>query len=733
MRKAIWLVCFLEFTLGVFPLFSAPANFLVEGSWKYSFGDEQAWSSPEFNDSSWASIEFGEELPMETGGEWLWLRKTIDIPEELRGQRVFLDVGRGQFAVEVYMDGNYITSHGTLPPEGDINPTLRKMIAIPQNCIHNNKVAIAYRCWTPASFFAFFEVHVGNEEQAEIINFIKNFFNINFYLIIAAICLFIGIYYFAHFMSDKKSLYSLMYSLSSVFIAIYFFNMGLERTLFFSYVVMRSIAHTALVASCGFMFLFLKLYLDKKIDKKWYIIKFSVDAFFFVGYFIFLKNTSVHDLLFMMSLIPCAAVIVGGLVILIKAVHAKKKDVIPICIGFSVGLLVATHDVAYEIVGKIPFVWLQGFSFFALNISIFITLAYNAARTQKDLVVLVDEVTEQRNKLESVFAHAKELAASTSDIAVTLHDSAQSVAKASSHTIEQIYEISEAISEQKTTLDTATGSVNKLLQLLRETNKDLEREVEGISKTAEGTSRLIAGFASVGRGISGAANFAGTLNEFAKLGATNMKELSDTMEKVQESSHEILSVVQVLDDFAARTNLLAMNASIEAAHAGTAGKGFAVVANEIKSLAAASSVQAGKIGSIISEIKKLIEEGVSLSDAVNNSFARIEQEASTTAGHVQQAADEMAHQQIEGDQIVNETNTIVGYTASMKKAFVEQYSCSEQVVTGMDALSDVSQAVEGASLKIAESNSDLSAQIENLQAIIVKVENVTLQLAEVMN
>ena len=713
-------------------LFCEPINFLVEGSWKYSFGDDEAWSAPQFNDSSWASVALGAELPMEDG-QWLWLRKTIDIPSELRGQRVFLDIGRGQFSAEVYADGNYIATYGTLPPDGDINPTFRKMVVIPQNCIHDNKVTIAYRCWTPTSFFAFFEVAVGNQEQSEIITFYKNFFNMNFYLITAVVCLFIGLYYFAHFINNKKQLYSIMYSFSSFFIAIYFLNIGFERTLLFPYVVMRAIAHISLPMSCGFLFLFLKLYVEEKINKNWYIAKVCVDVFFIVGYFIFLNNTSVHDLLFMVSLMPCAFVIIGGLVILIKALRSGQKNVVPIFIGFTVGLLVATHDVVYEVMGKIPFVWLQGFSFFALNISIFIALARNAAHTQAELTVFIDKVTEQRDKLENIFTSAKKLTADTSNITASLHNSIESIVHTSSQTIDSLYDISEAISDQKTTLYTATGSVNRLLQSLKETNSDLVKEAESISKAAESTSQLVSGFASVGRGIRGAADFAATLNTFAKLGATNMKQLSDTMEKVQESSHEILNVVEVLDDFAARTNLLAMNASIEAAHAGTAGKGFAVVANEIKSLAAASSVQAGKISDIINEIKKLIEDGVMLSDAVNNSFSHIEQEASTTAGHVQQAADEMARQQIEGEQVVNEAHMIAGYATAMKKSSVEQYTYSEQVIVGMDELSKMSQTVEEVSLKIANGNENLYEQIGNLQSIVENIEEATSQLGAMMN
>jgi methyl-accepting chemotaxis protein len=727
MKKLLFVLLFM---VPAFSAFCENSSVSVTGSWKYSFGDNERWSSPGFDDSSWKTVDVPCNLPME--GQWVWLRKTLDVPASLSGQRVFFNVGCGGFSADIFIDGNYSATYGTMPPAGDINPLLSKMIAIPTSSIHNGRVSIAYRFWTPADCLVLDSVAFGNGRQAGIVNYTKNVINLRVNLIIAILCLFIAFYSFSQFISNKKETASLMYALSSFFISVYFYNMGAEHLLLPSYNLQKALAHVCLPVSLGYLFLFLKIYLGEGIRKFWYYAKFILDAVVLAAYLIFMNNTAAGEMIFNICLIPVMFVMIAGLFMISRARLRREKDVLPILAGFMCGVGFGVHDVVYQATGHTPFAWLQGFAFFALNISVFIALARRSARMQKDLDNLMKETSGQRDKLAMLFAHARQLTTDTSEIAVSLQKSVESVVKASADTTEEASNISGAITEQKKMLDSAAAAVNKLVLSLHSTNENLEREASSIANTAADTSNLIEGFTSVGNGIRGAAGFAETLDRLTGIGADNMKKLSSTMGKVQNASHEILNVIKILDDFSERTNLLAMNASIEAAHAGAAGKGFAVVANEIKSLATASRVQSGKIGDIIKEIKKSIEDGVVLSGKVNESFIRIETESSSTADHVRQAAEEMAKQQQEGERIAKESNTISGYAADMKRASDDQYTYSEQVNGNMNDLAAVSQTVESAAQLIASGNAELSKQIDTLRTLAGKAEKSATELADIM-
>ena len=104
---------------------------------------------------------------------------------------------------------------------------------------------------------------------------------------------------------------------------------------------------------------------------------------------------------------------------------------------------------------------------------------------------------------------------------------------------------------------------------------------------------------------------------------TQMDQMTDAMNKITETSNEVVSIIKTIEDIADQTNLLALNASIEAARAGEAGKGFAVVASEIGSLAEGSSKAANNTKDLIGVSIQEIERGTELAANVVASMQEV--------------------------------------------------------------------------------------------------------------
>ena len=155
---------------------------------------------------------------------------------------------------------------------------------------------------------------------------------------------------------------------------------------------------------------------------------------------------------------------------------------------------------------------------------------------------------------------------------------------------------------------------------------------------------MAANVKSVSEATEQADGFASKLARAAEAGTSSVSESILAIKKVEESSKKVTEMVSVIAQIAAQTNLLAMNAAIEAAHAGESGKGFAVVANEVRALAESSAKSAKGINAQIKKMVEAVRNGVSLSSKAGEELGLIMEDTTATTGLVRQIAEAMNEQ-----------------------------------------------------------------------------------------
>lgn len=174
--------------------------------------------------------------------------------------------------------------------------------------------------------------------------------------------------------------------------------------------------------------------------------------------------------------------------------------------------------------------------------------------------------------------------------------------------------------------------------------------------------------------------------------ASQTVALSDSMQKIQESTSEINSIITIISDIADQTNLLALNAAIEAARAGEQGRGFAVVADEVKQLSERVGMAAQNVVKLITETEKRVGTGVTVMNqivesnrVVQDQATHIKENIDNLASAVEEQSASMNTLNASTEQLSSEAETISMTTADMTDSVLRMVNC-------MDAMSDTINA-----------------------------------------
>jgi methyl-accepting chemotaxis protein len=202
--------------------------------------------------------------------------------------------------------------------------------------------------------------------------------------------------------------------------------------------------------------------------------------------------------------------------------------------------------------------------------------------------------------------------------------------------------------------------------------------------------------------------------EIAQANAVGKSLLSDVNSKIKDiftQSDSLNEATQVIAEIASRTNLLAMNAAIEAAHAGEAGKGFSVVSEEIRNLAESSSAQARQTQIEINAIMKVIQEIFDASREVETSFEALNGLISGAEAHSQRSVESIGG----FAQTARDTVQVLGEAARLNRAVTEQAHEIDQQTRAIqgriETLRDISATVHSSSTEISTGIGSTSAAI----------------------
>jgi len=275
----------------------------------------------------------------------------------------------------------------------------------------------------------------------------------------------------------------------------------------------------------------------------------------------------------------------------------------------------------------------------------------------------------------------------------------------------------QAMTQAASVTETA-ATVEEIVRTIKQLNNSIETQAESVAQSSSSVEQMVANIASIGQTLDKTDAVIKSLTTATGDGKATLVTSNNVTQKIAEESGSLVEASSVIQHIASQTNLLAMNAAIEAAHAGEAGKGFAVVADEIRKLAEESSMQGKTITATLKTLSGEIETLSASSKTVEEKFNAI----FTLAGQVKEMSarltEAMENQETGSKEVLTAIKSINTVTTEVQVG-------SEQMLKGGEGVAEEMQKLDSLTRIITESMNEMASGAVQINNAVQEVSEIT--------
>lgn len=275
----------------------------------------------------------------------------------------------------------------------------------------------------------------------------------------------------------------------------------------------------------------------------------------------------------------------------------------------------------------------------------------------------------------------------------------------------------------------ADSEIDSMVKEFRNLDEQIESQGANIEESSSAITQMISSISSVADITQKKQNTTQSLVEISKNGGEKLEVTTRVIEDINQSVDAISEMAVVIKSIASQTDLLSMNAAIEAAHAGDAGKGFAVVADEIRKLAEDSKENSVKIAEVLKVVVDNIQKAKDAGAQTSNAFKEINREIMETVRSFQEITMSTEELSVGGKQILEAMSQLQSISSTVLTLSKNMRGSTDTLHTTLDKTSKMSEMVRAGIEEIEAGSNDVNRAVMEIDKLtldlIEKTENLT--------